>query len=180
MADTLAVHLGRDEPQSVSVADAFETTGTFELAIHNHGAPAHVHLHVDDALASVVDLRARNHYVESETVRTIEVAVDDSFGTVTGTLEVMTSYGAESDSVDITVTEAPTVAVDETLSEPNREPPERSSFDAESAPVAIAAVVAVGLFVAAVSAVGEGVGVAIGVTAVVVGIAVAAYLLVVS
>jgi len=180
VADTLTVHLGRDGPQSVSVADEFETTGSFELAIRNHGAPAHVHLHADDALAGVATLGAHNHYVEADTVRTVEVTVADDFGSVTGALEVVAGYGAEADTVAVSLTEPPTVAVDETLGEPARETPDAGGFDAESVPVAVAAVVAVGLFVVAATTVGEEAAIAIGLAAVASGVAVAAYLLVAS
>jgi hypothetical protein len=178
VTDTLTVHLDRSGPQSVSVADSFETTGSFTLALHNHGSPAHVHLHADDALARVVDIGARNHYLESDAVRTVEVTAGESFGTVSGRLEVVTGYGAESGVVTVTLTEPPTVTVDETLGEPASGERRRNGVDVEALPLVAVAFVAVALFVLVAAVVGETAALLVGVGAVLAGVASALYLLV--
>jgi hypothetical protein len=176
VADTLAVHLSRDGPQSVAVPDAFETTGSFELAIHNHGTPAHVYVHLDDALGAVADVGATNLYVEDETTRVVAVEVADSFGTVSGTLDVVTRYGAESAPVDVTVTEPPTVTVDESLAEPQPEPPSRD-LPAGSVPVVGVSVVAVVVLVLGAALMDESLVLPLGALAVAVGTVAAAYVL---
>jgi len=175
--DSLAVDLDADGPQTVSVADSFETTGPFELVLRNHGTPAHVHLHLDDSLAAVATLGAANHYVEGGEDRVVAVDVADTFGTVTGRLEVATGYGAETGTVTVTVTEPPTVQVDQSLSEPQADPEPDSGVDAETAPVAAVAVLAVVVVVLAAALVGEDLALAVGLLAVAVAAGVAGYLL---
>jgi len=120
--DTLAADVNRTGIQTLSVPDAFETDGSFTVELRNHGEATHVHLHLDDALSSVAELDAGNHYVEADATRPVRVSVleEDRQETVRGKLKVVTAYGANTHWVDVTLT--PTkkqpVDVDPELSKP--------------------------------------------------------------
>lgn len=119
MADALAVHLNRDDPPAVECPPAFETGGPFAVEFHNHGPPAHVHLRLDGDLAAVARVDRPNPYVEDRA--TVEVrASGEPGGEVTGTLEVVAGYGAESATVEVTLLppESTAVSVDESLATP--------------------------------------------------------------
>ena len=86
------------EPESTS----FETDGSFNLILENHGQPAHVHLRVDEGLAKILNLAEPNVYVEAGDIEPVEVtAVGDRSGR--GTLEISTGYGAERSEIDVRV-----------------------------------------------------------------------------
>jgi hypothetical protein len=120
--DTLAADVNRTGIQTLSVPDAFETDGSFTVELRNHGEATHVHLHLDDALSSVAELDAGNHYVEADATRPVRVSVRDGERgeTVRGKLKVVTAYGSNTHWVDVTIT--PTkkqpVDVDPELSKP--------------------------------------------------------------
>jgi hypothetical protein len=176
VAETLPVHLGGDGPGSVRVPESFETSGQFDLEIHNHGTPAHVHVHLDEALGAVAALRKTNVYVEGDATQVVSVEVAESFGTVAGTLDVVTGYGAESTPVDVTLTEPETVSVDESLAEPQSTTQTESS-PSRSVPVVAVSVAVVVALVATVAFVDDALVLPLGVVAVAVGTAVAFYLL---
>jgi hypothetical protein len=124
VADTLAVHLNRDGPHSVESQREFETDGPFTVELRNHGTPSHVHLRLDDDLAAVATLDDANYYVEDHTA--VEVAVpEDHSAAVSGRVEVVTGYGAESTAVPVTLLPAGSlgVAVEESLSTPAERDP---------------------------------------------------------
>ncbi|MFC7226528.1 hypothetical protein N0B31_03875 [Salinirubellus salinus] len=124
--DTLAADVNRTGIQTLSVPDAFETDGSFTVELRNHGEATHVHLHLDDALSSVAELDAGNHYVEADATRPVRVSVRDGDReeTVRGKLKVVTAYGSNTHWVDVTLT--PTrkqpVEVDPELSKPQAKP----------------------------------------------------------
>jgi len=120
--DTLAADVNRTGIQTLSVPDAFETDGSFTVELRNHGEATHVHLHLDDALSSIAELGAGNHYVQADATRPVRVSVlqEDREETVRGKLKVVTAYGAETHWVDVTVTPSKKqpVDVDPELSKP--------------------------------------------------------------
>ena len=121
MPDTLPVHVNRESLHSLEVPDRFETDGSFEVLLINHGEPIHVHLHLDDALSGLAALDAPNHHVDRESERAVRVTVH-SRGSTFGRLKIATSYGATTRYVDVdldepTETDEP-VQVDESLSRP--------------------------------------------------------------
>ena len=59
--DTLAVHVNRGGLHELEVPDVFETTGTFDLRLINHGQSVHVHLHLD-VLAGLDPVRVGHSY----------------------------------------------------------------------------------------------------------------------
>ncbi|AKH97785.1 DUF7524 family protein [Halanaeroarchaeum sulfurireducens] len=103
MAQTLRVHVNRDEPRSVEPeAPSIDVDGPFDLVLDNHGPSTHVHVHVDDTLATATDIAETNWYVEAGETETIPVAVESIYE-VAGRLELSTGYGAEREVVEVTV-----------------------------------------------------------------------------
>lgn len=122
MSGTLTVHFNRGRDESVAVdRDRLEVTGSFTLELVNHGSPAHIHLHMDDALSSVARLDSTNEYLREGETTVVPVIVADSAEDVRGKLDVVTQYGRERVSipvfVDYTSDAAQPVDVDETLGE---------------------------------------------------------------
>ncbi|AEH38311.1 DUF7524 family protein [Halopiger xanaduensis] len=123
----VTVHVNRESPDTLEAATTtVSTRGSFVLALRGHESPAHVHCRLADAdtdasFSRHVSLDQSNYYVEAG--ETIEVpvgvdaeAIDDP---VTGRLEVVTGYGSESVTIDVTVKPKPAaVDVDESLSKP--------------------------------------------------------------
>ena len=135
MPDTLPVYLNREELHSVEVPDTFETTGSFDVALVNHGTSVHVHLHLDDALSEIAALDASNHFIDSETQRVVTVEVTGD-GEVTGKLKVASAYGAETRYVDVHLAEPEetesAVEVGESLSQPQPQSSETTTDAARS------------------------------------------------
>lgn len=103
MRPTLRVHVNRDQPRSVEPEEsAIDVDGPFDLVLDNHGQPAHVHVHTDDALAGVTDVEDTNWFVADGDSETVPVSVR-SIEAVDGRLEVATAYGAERAQVDVHV-----------------------------------------------------------------------------
>jgi hypothetical protein len=174
VADSLAVHLNRGEPHAVESPADFDTAGPFTVEFTNHGAPTHVHLHADEPLAAATDLDSPNHYVEESAA--VDIAVDPD-ASVTGSLEIVTGYGAESAAVEVTVLdEEPGVVVDDTLSTPRETDPEPTGPDLEMGAVAALAGATVLLAAALTVTAGDAVVVALGVAAVLVALGAAAFL----
>ena len=126
MPSSLSVELNRNRLHDIAVADAFSTTESFSVDLEKRGEAVHAHLHLDDDLSRVARLEAGNHYVESDTTRSVTVAVDPDAEPVTGKLRIVTGYGSEQRYVDVTVEPPaevkPPVDVDEALSHPPSRP----------------------------------------------------------
>lgn len=119
MTDALPVHVNREGARSVEVAPSFETTGSFALAVHNHGAPAHVHVRLEGDLSAAAEVAAANSYVEGEGTTEVPVTVETDRRPVAGRLEVSTAHGKERTSVAVEVVEPEEpVAVDGSLGRP--------------------------------------------------------------
>lgn len=182
MSSSLSVHLNRNGTRSVEPeAFSLETEGSFSIELVNHGTPVHVHLHLDDALARVANIPADNLYVEAGGEERVHVDVADGGRPVKGQIEVVTGYGAERANVNVHVIdpnpEGEQVAVDEELgarpAESDHEPP---LMDAVG-PAAVA-VVGVLLAVGLAVLVNDAFALTLGALAIVVGVAVAIYVLV--
>ncbi len=175
-SDSLAVELSREKLHAIETADAFESEGAFVVTVTNHGRDAHVHVRFDGNLARAAGTETEdsNYYVERDGTVEIEVSVDPKETPASGQLTIETGYGAESESVDVSVSEPPDagVRVDEQLNEPAPDDGGRPSL----LPVAGLALTAIG--VAAVAAlVVEDPVVLVGVAAVLAGVVVAMLLL---
>lgn len=184
--DTLPVHVNRESLHALEVPDAFETDGSFDIAMVNHGQSVHVHLHLDDDLSELATIEASNHFVDGDSQRAVHVAVDGA-GEATGTLKIASAYGAETRYVTVTITEPEetneTVEVDESLSEPQPRDLETGGDGGGLASVAgnpelvvlVLAIVAL-VVAAAVALVVDSVAVVAGALAVLVGVLVAIYI----
>jgi hypothetical protein len=130
---SLSVDLNRDYVHQIEVADAFETADSFAVELRNHGRAVHVHFRLDDDLSEAASLAANNHYVDSEASRTVEIAAGPVRSPVTGRLEIVTGYGAETAYVSVTIRpaseEQSTIEVDESLATPSRSEPEPALLD---------------------------------------------------
>ena len=169
MAEILSVSLNGDRMHAVEAAPSFETADSFVVRLESNGAPAHVHLHLDDALSTVASLDVNNHYVEDACEVTVAVAGGDR--PVKGVLEITTGYGATTERVAVTVIEPQRgthyVDVDERFNAPpRREAPEETGRAVSGSSLGLAALAALALTIALWTAT------TIGSTAVIVGAAI--------
>ncbi|WP_135364324.1 DUF7524 family protein [Halosimplex halophilum] len=152
--DTLPVHVNRDSLHALEVPDAFETDGSFDIGVVNHGGSVHVHLHLDDDLSEIATVEASNHFVDGESQRAVHVSVEGA-GEATGTLKIASAYGAETRYVTVRITEPEeeesTVEVDESLSEPQPREPDDGGDGGSATVAASPQLVVVGLGVAALA-----------------------------
>lgn len=184
MSSTLSVHLNRDGTRSVQPESfSMETDGPFTIELVNHGTPAHVHLHLDDALARVATIPSDNLFVESGAEQLVRVNVQNGPRPVKGQIEVVTGYGAERANVNVSVIEpAPDgaeVQVDDQLSarqEHTEHEPQLMDAVGPAAVAVVGVLLAVGLTVL----VDDIIALVLGAIAIVVGVAVAIYVLMAS
>jgi hypothetical protein len=191
VSENLTVHLNDERLHDIRTATAFEATGSFAVLLNNGDAPVHVHLRLDDELSSVASVRANNHFVGADTVRQVNVEVEDGPRPVDGQLKIVTGHGAETDYVSVSIVDPEeseeTVAVDESLAAPARGPEGDSDGEGGLGGVdadlgANAPLAALGLFAVAVAAstavLADSATVLLGVAAVLASLAAAGYLLV--
>lgn len=93
-----AVH-AIDAPEEATVQ------GPFHVVLHNAGGPVHVHLHLDDDLSTVARIDEANHYVEGGETSRIPIGIVPDRAPAGGALEIVTGYGAERTTVEVTVAE---------------------------------------------------------------------------
>lgn len=177
MPSPLPVHVNREELHDLAVPESYETTGSFEIRLVNHGEPSHVHLHLDDPLSTAAAIEATNHYVEGDSERRVTVQVREG-ATIQGSLKVSVGYGATTRYVDVVLTEPPEseqpVAVDESLARPQPTEPESTGLLDQGPIVPILALGALAVVVAIGTAlVVQDLVVAVGAAAVFLGVAVA-------
>jgi len=149
VTDELPVHVNREGMRELDAPDSVEVTDSFDVVFVNHGEALHVHLNTSGRLSQVVTVDAGNRHVPGHGERRVRVAVDTdglAGDSVFGTLEVSTSYGAETNRVDIEVQDPAatqnTVQVAETLAEP---PDDTSLLDRSELAVLVFGVVALAL-----------------------------------
>nr|WP_159763673.1 hypothetical protein [Halovenus carboxidivorans] len=148
----MPVHVSREELHSLEVPASFETTGSFDVRLINHGEALHVHLHLDDDLSEVAALDASNHYVDGSTERYVRVSVDPQRvdgEEQLGKLKVVSAYGSQTRWIDVTVSkpdpEADTVEVDESLTKPQPKPDDRERSVPSAVPILALGGLALGL-----------------------------------
>ncbi len=187
MSDEFPVHISRDELHTIEIPSQFETDGSFDVVLVNHGTSLHVHLHLDDTLSTAAQLDANNHYVEGDSKRAVRIAVDTDRipeDGLHGRLKVVSAYGSQTRWVNIELTQPKhatgDVRVDESLSKPpERETTPSQSQTLENPVFPVLALGGVALVVALLAAVlVQDVLVTAGAAAVVGGVLVALYLLV--
>jgi hypothetical protein len=99
----LPVELNRDRRHEIRVAGAYATDGPFEVDLRNHGDGVHVHVNVRGDLAEVARVTETNPYVDADGATSVRVDVDPVDEAVTGTLTLVTGYGGEETTVEVTV-----------------------------------------------------------------------------
>jgi len=129
----VTVHVNRGSADALEPAStALETDGSFRLLLAGHESPAHVHCRLHGDLERIASLDGTNYYVEPDSVTAVPIAIDaDAIEQpVDGRLEVLTGYGSESVTIDVTVVPGPPdVDIDESLAEPARSEPEPTVFE---------------------------------------------------
>jgi len=101
--ESLPVGLNGGSVHAIDAPETFTVRGPFHLEFANEGGAVHVHVHLDDNLSQVAQLRAVNHYVESGETTRVPVGTVSGHGEVTGYLDVVTGYGAERERIEVTV-----------------------------------------------------------------------------
>ena len=183
MPSPLPVHVNHEELHDIAVPEAYETTGSFEIRLVNHGEPSHVHLHLDDPLSTAAAIEATNHYVEGESERYVTVEVRDG-ASIRGKLKVVVGYGATTRYVDVDISKpveaTQSVQVDESLSQPPpKEVDEPDGLLAGSPALPVLSLAALALLVAVGAALlARAFVVALGASVVFLGVAFALYVLV--
>lgn len=179
MPDSLTVHLNHDGPHSIeAAAGTFETDGPFDILLENHGAALHVHLNLDDDLATAARIDTTNRFIEADRIERVPVTVDTGRMPAEGRLKVVTGYGSETAYVTVSLAERDEgrtpVDVDEGLASPPVQSPEPEPEERDLPVVTIGIVVA---FIATIVAISVG-GTAgmVGLAVVLVGIGIAVLL----
>ncbi|GAA0302290.1 DUF7524 family protein [Halarchaeum salinum] len=173
---TLTVDLNDDHAHALDASPVpFETDGSFDVEIVNHGAGSHVHVHTDEALSRVASPESGNYYVPPESRERISVAVGEPGPRpVEGSLQIAAGYGAERLDIPVRIVERETpnsVDVDESLGEVTIDEQDESGPALWTFVPAAVAVVGLAFAVLAVLLVGEVVGVVVAALAIACGVA---------
>ncbi|MFP4529678.1 MAG: hypothetical protein ACLFNC_00140 [Halodesulfurarchaeum sp.] len=99
----LTVYLNRDGLNTVETDQtAVRATESVDIVLENHGKPTHVHLHLDDDLATLGTITDPHWFVPKEEWREAELTLTPA-AEGRGRLEVTTGYGQEQTTVDVDV-----------------------------------------------------------------------------
>ncbi|WP_435363786.1 DUF7524 family protein [Haloarchaeobius sp. DYHT-AS-18] len=177
----LPIDISKDGLHSIeSAVDSFESTGPFTVSLRNHGRAVHVHCNLDDDLARVASLPETNHFVETDSELTFPVDVQTGQRPVSGRLKIVTGYGAEEQYIPVTITEPKPVGPPSERKTAGESGSEESSLDSlpldGSLPVLVLAGIALVVALGAAATIGS-LEVLFGVGVVVVGVAVALWIL---
>ncbi|RQG92542.1 DUF7524 family protein [Natrarchaeobius chitinivorans] len=185
----ITVHVNRGNANTLETdTGSLETHRKISVVFRGHDRPAHVHLRLGGDLDRAVSIGNPNYYLEPDgvTVVSIDVEADHLEAPVDGELEVVTGYGSESLSIDVTIVPPPPeVDIDESLAQPTRSAPEPSlteraasaiGFGTSTAGVLVLGIVALGIATLTAATVGGFVAL-LGFAIVVAGVVVALWLL---
>ncbi len=185
MSDRLRIHIGRDAPDAVEVEPRDLTvTDSFQVEVHNHTHPQHVHLAPVDDFGRFASVEAPNHYLDADDLRVLTVDLDeDRPETFHGKLRLVTGYGTETTYIDVSI-EQPveaeeSVIVDERLAEPaapDSEGSELLEIGDGSWPVLVLAAMALLIAVGAILLASDA-SILIGVLAVALGVGIALFVI---
>lgn len=125
----VTVSLNRDGLNTVTADERTVTvTRALSIALENHGKPTHVHLHLDDDLATIGTIEDPHWFIPKGEWREVELQVSEA-ATGNGRLRIEAGYGQEQERIDVDVT-APADAEPEPVepsptaaTEPEAEPP---------------------------------------------------------
>ncbi len=99
----LTVYLNRDGLNTVETDQtAVRATRSINIVFENHGKPTHVHLHLDDDLATLGTIEEPHWFVPKGEWREADLKLMDS-AEGSGRLEITAGYGQEQSTVDIEV-----------------------------------------------------------------------------
>jgi hypothetical protein len=135
VSESLQVELNDGAVHAIDAPEEFTAHGPFHVELRNAGGPVHVHLRLAGGLSEVARLEGVNHYVGDETTNAVPVGVVPGREPVSGRIEIVSGYGAETAKVDVTVvpgTESGSNRSDASVEQPP-EPPRGSGASAETA-----------------------------------------------
>ncbi len=129
----VTVSLNRDGLNTVTADERTVTvTRVLSIVLENHGKPTHVHLHLDDELATIGTIEDPHWFIPKGEWREVELQVTEA-ATGHGRLRIEAGYGQEQERIDVDVT-APADAEPEPVdsgpregTDPNTEPPAESA-----------------------------------------------------
>jgi len=103
VTDEVTVHVNRTRRHAIAVADdPFETSGSFDVVLVNHGEGAHVHLGLDGDLAAAGDVEASAPFLDADATERVAVRVN-ARGPFGGALTLSTGYGKSSIEVPVRI-----------------------------------------------------------------------------
>jgi len=101
--EELTVHVNRTRRHAIAVADdPFETSGSFDVVLVNHGDGAHVHLGLDGDLAAAGEVETPAPFLDAEATQRVAVRVRAQ-GPFGGALTISTGYGKSSIEVPVRI-----------------------------------------------------------------------------
>lgn len=100
----LTVYLNREGLNTIETDKAeVRATERVDVVLENHGKPTHVHLHLDDDLATMGTVEESNWFVPTDEYREVSLYLSEG-ASGNGRLEITTGYGQERSTVDVAVT----------------------------------------------------------------------------
>ncbi|HMB51196.1 MAG TPA: hypothetical protein VKM69_11110 [Natronoarchaeum rubrum] len=103
MPEELTVHVNRTRRHAIAVADdPFETSGSFDVVLVNHGEGAHVHLGLDGDLAAAGEVETPAPFLDADATQRVAVRVRAQ-GPFGGALTLSTGYGKSSIEVPVRI-----------------------------------------------------------------------------
>ncbi|SDQ35198.1 DUF7524 family protein [Natronobacterium texcoconense] len=165
LSNEVTVHVNRGESDTLELESTptgdeleLEVSRSFTLTLQGHETPAHVHCRLDGDLSRIASIDHPNYYVGPGDVTSVPVEIepDGVEDLVEGQLEILTGYGSESVTVDVTVTPGSArIDVDESLAKPSRDESEPTALERLSSVTRIdpgtLAVAALGLVAVAIA-----------------------------
>lgn len=99
----VTISLNRNGLNSVEVEqDQLRVSTAGSMVIENHGKPTHVHLHLNDDLASIAAIEDTHWYVPAGESRSVELeAAEGAAGR--GRIEIATGYGQQTTDLDVVI-----------------------------------------------------------------------------
>lgn len=99
----LTVYLNRDGLNTVETDQTqVSATDAVEIVLENHGKPTHVHLHLDDDLATLGTIEDPHWFVPKGEWREVDLQLSKA-AAGSGRLEITAGYGQEQEAVNIAV-----------------------------------------------------------------------------
>ena len=110
MTEPLRITVNSDGPNTLDAPSFHQAAGSFTVALTNAGAPAHVHLSLEDSLEGAARLREDQVYLDRDERATLEVTVRGPNTPATGRLRISVGHGSQQAFVKLEL-DAPQVEV---------------------------------------------------------------------